>query len=248
VGVRPTNGLVPRDGVFPGVPTLDRVGPIGRTVDDAEALLCCIAGITSTMEPATLSGVRIGVLAEWLAQAEVGSVVAEAVGALASLGAQIVEVTEPVDEERVTAAYRGLALYELAAQHGSTPTEHNPRLAGAIAAGRATSRRDYAAARHQVRDIALAWRRLIETDDLAALVGPTVPMTACTPEELPPLEMTYGRFTVPISLAGLPVVTQPVGFAGGLPVGMQWIGRPGHDRWLLAAARSYESVSSATAD
>ena len=245
VGVRPTRGLVPVDGVFPGAPTLDRVGPIGRTVDDAELLLCCLAGVTSTMDTLSLNGVRIGLITDWLAEAtsEVRNVVADAARVLESLGARIVEVAESVTTEQVTSAYLTLARYELAAQHQLTPTGHNPGLSQAIATGRATSRHDYATARRQVREISAAWQTLIEANDVAALIGPTVPMTACTPAELSPLQMTYGRFTVPISLAGLPVVTQPAGFAAGLPVGLQWIGRPGDDFRLLAAARAYEQVT-----
>ena len=44
VGFKPTFGLVPLDGVFPLSPTLDHVGPIARTVEQAARLLEVLAG------------------------------------------------------------------------------------------------------------------------------------------------------------------------------------------------------------
>jgi Asp-tRNA(Asn)/Glu-tRNA(Gln) amidotransferase A subunit family amidase len=44
VGMKPTFGLVPRDGVIPTWPYLDTHGPLARTVADAALLLAAIAG------------------------------------------------------------------------------------------------------------------------------------------------------------------------------------------------------------
>ena len=49
-----------------------------------------------------------------------------------------------------------------------------------------------------------------------------------------------GVFTQPITLAGVPVVSVPVVERGGLPVGVQLIGRPGAENALLALAESLE--------
>jgi len=55
---------------------------------------------------------------------------------------------------------------------------------------------------------------------------------------------TYHRWmevTLYASLAGLPCISVPVGFnAGGLPMGLQLIGRPQADRALLQLAHAYE--------
>jgi aspartyl-tRNA(Asn)/glutamyl-tRNA(Gln) amidotransferase subunit A len=48
-------------------------------------------------------------------------------------------------------------------------------------------------------------------------------------------------FTVGASLAGLPALSVPCGFTGGgLPVGLQLIGRPFDESGLLRAAEAYE--------
>ena len=58
---------------------------------------------------------------------------------------------------------------------------------------------------------------------------------------------TYHRWmevVAPATFAGLPCVSVPVGFsAGGLPMGMQLIGRPRGDMKLLRLARDYERVA-----
>lgn len=79
VGHKPTYGLVPYTGGFPIELTIDHLGPITRTVEDAALLLSVLAGpdgkdprqppalsevdyVASLREPAT--GLRIGVVAE----------------------------------------------------------------------------------------------------------------------------------------------------------------------------------------
>ncbi len=49
--------------------------------------------------------------------------------------------------------------------------------------------------------------------------------------------------TVSVNIAGLPALSAPCGFAGGLPVGMQLIGRPFEEAALLRAAHAYQQVT-----
>ena len=61
VGLKPTYGRIPLDGVVPLSQTLDSVGPITRTVDDAALLVAVMAGepIASPGPVQSLDGVRI---------------------------------------------------------------------------------------------------------------------------------------------------------------------------------------------
>jgi aspartyl-tRNA(Asn)/glutamyl-tRNA(Gln) amidotransferase subunit A len=50
-------------------------------------------------------------------------------------------------------------------------------------------------------------------------------------------------FTIALNLAGLPGLSQPCGFADGLPVGLQWIAPAWREDVLLSAASAYEAAT-----
>ena len=60
VGLKPRWGHLPIDGVFPLVPTLDTVGPMGRSVEDVALLWSVLSGL-AVPEP-RLEGLTVGLL------------------------------------------------------------------------------------------------------------------------------------------------------------------------------------------
>ena len=112
VGLRPTRGLVSRDGIIPFSTTQDEAGPITRTVEDAARMLDVIAGYdaadpvtafslhkippsyTTFLDRDGLRGVRIGALMDVFGKdavhREVNAVVEAAIEKLAEAGATIV--------------------------------------------------------------------------------------------------------------------------------------------------------------
>jgi aspartyl-tRNA(Asn)/glutamyl-tRNA(Gln) amidotransferase subunit A len=95
-------------------------------------------------------------------------------------------------------------------------------------------------------------RTLIRRDFEAAfaaadvLLMPTSPTTAFRLGEKTdePLQMYLADvYTIPVNLAGLPAVSIPCGFAGGLPIGLQVIGRPFDEAVILRAAQAYERTA-----
>jgi len=84
--------------------------------------------------------------------------------------------------------------------------------------------------------------RALERSD--ALLLPTTPSPAFRLGEKieDPLAMYLSDiFTLPASLAGVPAVSFPAGFAsGGLPLGMQLVGRPFEEETILRAVRAHE--------
>lgn len=115
VGLRPTMGLVSRTGMVPIAFTQDTAGPMARTVRDVALLLDVLRGVdpadpvtgrqvgqtvggyAQTLRPDALKGARLGTVREPYDRAlgaEEGQVFDQAVAALRSLGATVVD---PVD-------------------------------------------------------------------------------------------------------------------------------------------------------
>jgi aspartyl-tRNA(Asn)/glutamyl-tRNA(Gln) amidotransferase subunit A len=92
-------------------------------------------------------------------------------------------------------------------------------------------------------------RRLIQNDFLSAfadvdlILAPTAPGVAFQKGDLtddPVAMYQQDIFTTPASLAGLPAVSVPCGFADGLPLGLQLIGPHFGERALLETAALYQ--------
>lgn len=117
VGVKPTWSRVSRDGVYPLAWSLDCVGPLARTVEDAAAILEVVAGADAADPTASslpvpafsdeleggLQGLRIGVVKEMmdapLTGPEARAAVTDAIELLRAQGAAIEEVSLPLMAE-----------------------------------------------------------------------------------------------------------------------------------------------------
>jgi aspartyl-tRNA(Asn)/glutamyl-tRNA(Gln) amidotransferase subunit A len=91
--------------------------------------------------------------------------------------------------------------------------------------------------------IAREFARVFESVD--ALVCPTSPVAAFKlGDRSDPLSMYLcDAFTIPTSMAGLPGVSVPCGFAGGLPVGLQVIAPYLEDARALRVAAAFQSIT-----
>ena len=92
-------------------------------------------------------------------------------------------------------------------------------------------------------------RRLLADDfarafeDVDVIAGPTTPSVAFArgaKSEDPVAMYLNDLYTVAANLAGLPAMSVPCGFADGLPVGLQLIGRAFDEGRLLAVAHRYQ--------
>ncbi|MCL1624019.1 Asp-tRNA(Asn)/Glu-tRNA(Gln) amidotransferase subunit GatA [Moraxella sp. Tifton1] len=94
-------------------------------------------------------------------------------------------------------------------------------------------------------------RRLILNDFLKAfescdiIATPTAPTVAYKlGENLSPAEIYMGDvYTIGVNLAGLPSLSHPVGFVGGLPVGLQLIGKHWAENTLLNTTHAYQGAT-----
>ena len=124
IGIRPTIGLVSRDGIIPYSFTQDTAGPICRTVEDAVRVLEVIAGYDDADEETAwsvgrippsylaslkedgLSGKRIGVLERFFGalpiHEETNRAVKAGIGRMKDHGAQIIGLNEDIDSGHLT--------------------------------------------------------------------------------------------------------------------------------------------------
>ncbi len=122
VGLKPTYGRVSRFGLVAFASSLDQIGPLARTVEDAALLLEVIAGhdprdSTSASEAVPpfaessqrpLDGIRLGLVREHFGEgldAEVEQAVREAIGVYRSLGASVEEVELPHSKYAIATYY-----------------------------------------------------------------------------------------------------------------------------------------------
>ncbi|MGH2346393.1 MAG: amidase, partial [Chloroflexota bacterium] len=268
VGLKPTFGLVSRFGVVPLSPSLDTVGPITRTIEDAAILLQTLAGYDArdsgsiaiptenyrTSMEGGIDQLSVGVRRPFPGdqiQPEVRGAVDAVVGELAALGARIVEVDLPASELMSTVGVT-ILLADASANHGRTLRERGNDLDPATrvmfelgelvpATHYVKVRRARAVIRNMVRDLFRAHR-------LDALLSPTVPTTAVPIDRASsagqggedPISAAL-NLMIAANLTGLPALTVPCGFsAAGLPIGVQLLGRPFGEGTLFRVGRAYE--------
>ena len=269
VGHRPTWGLVSRYGVMTGVWSMDTVGPISRTVEDAAITLTAIAG-HDPQDPytwrqpvpdfraglnANLQGVRVGVIVEQLEDenvvADTRETVLKALGVLGELGATVEHTSIPLTAYGAVISQIPL-LVEPARNMQEWVRErlqdygHNNRiglLTGSILPAHAyyKAQKLRTMFRDQVHE-ALEKYDVLVTPTSGVAARPIVEDPVITgKEQAAPLNFLQTRT---FNLASAPAISIPCGFSDeGLPIGLQIGGRPGADQTVLNAAYAYEQAT-----
>jgi aspartyl-tRNA(Asn)/glutamyl-tRNA(Gln) amidotransferase subunit A len=255
VGLKPSVGEVSTGGVVPLSTTLDHVGPLCRSVDDAALIHDVLRGATpqpAANQPALLRGVRLGVLRDYFTavlDSEVARSFDSSCEGLVAQGAVIDDVRVPHAADIAT-IYLHIVLSEGAAYHASAldsrPELYTANVRSRLEMGRYILAEDYVRAlrgrevlRREV-DAALAGR--------AALILPTLPIVApklgasmvrigATDE---PVRNVMLRLTQLFNISGHPSVTLPCASDTALPTGFQLVGPSGATVDLLRLARAVE--------
>ncbi|GAA2540580.1 amidase [Streptomyces levis] len=269
VGLKPTYGLVPLHGVISLAWSLDHVGPITRTVEDAGLVLAALVGHDprdpAGLDAAThldyrptggtdLAGLRVGVPVNYYFEhvdPEVESAVRGAIEQLRDLGARPVDIEIPMTRY-IQAVQWGLMVPEATAYHERT-LHTAPDLYGAdvrilLEAGALMSAGDYLRAQRARTLMRREWTRMMT--DVDVIAAPTVPLTAVPAGQetvtwpdgtVESVSDAYVRLSAPANITGVPSLSVPVGRdRAGLPIGMQLLGRPLAEPVLLRAGHAYE--------
>ena len=269
VGLRPTHGRVSRYGVLGGSWSMDTVGPISRSVEDAAITIQAIAGYDTkdtyswdvpvpdyrSALTGDIQGIKMGVIQERMdspnLDPEFRETVAKAISVLGELGASSEDVSIPL-APNAGALTMSILSVEWANLHrplfepNFDELDHNNKirfLTGSIIPAQAyyKAQKIRAVLRQQILDA-------LEKVDV--LVLPTGPVSAPLVESVPGIESKEhsltglaGRisFTGPFNLAGTPAISVPCGFsAAGMPMGLQIVGKPFDEETVLRVAHAYE--------
>jgi len=275
VGLKPTYGLVPTRGVVPLAKSLDTVGPLARSVEDAAKAFEVLAGqgvggrvwgvekdgshaLPPTPYTLPLKSLRIGVPEHYVfdrVDPEVESGVREALRALVEAGAEVRIVTIPeiagcVDVGIATVRPEAFEFHQR--WYPERASEYGDDVAKALESARGIPATAYVAAQRARRQIRRALRQVLA--DVDVLAGPTVPILAFPNADafkpvLPGGEMprhALTRLTYPFSLSGFPAINIPCALSRHhLPIGLQLAAGPRQEALLLAAARAFEEVRGA---
>jgi amidase len=291
VGLKPTVGLVSRSGIVPIAHTQDTAGPMTRSVRDAAIMLNLLVGgdprdpataeaaqlgameYTSFLDANGLRGARVGVERGYFgSQPAVDDLIEEAIRAMATAGATIVDQANLTTRTQMGApAYRVL-LYEFKAdlaaylEQAGRPNGIGS-LADLIAFNEANAdremphfgqeifeqaealggldSREYLEAREAAHRLARAEGidALMERHGLDAIVAPTTP-PAWKIDLVGGDPTGGGPFSSgPAAIAGYPSLTVPAGYVSGLPVGVLFFGRAWSEGTLLRLAYAYEQAT-----
>lgn len=269
VGLKPSLGRIPMD-ILPSVfDNISHFGPLARTIDDARLFLAAAQGPEdddiqsngtpldlSGPQPASVKGLRLALnmdLGCYAVDPEVEAAVRAAADALKSQGAIIEEVTLPwtrriadawVETWQVfMAAYFGHVLEEFRAKM-------DPRVVALIEAGNRMPAREYKRLEIERTEQWRQFHPILRKYD--AFLCPTMRIPAPPAEEddsiyyrdrgdgrYHGLDLT-GQFNL---IAPCPALSVPAGWSkGGLPMGLQIVGRRFRDDTVLTIGKALEGA------
>lgn len=257
VGLKAETGRISKYGVVPLSWTLDHVGVIALTVEDAALVFQTIAGhdprdhhsLTGPV-PDCLSALkklrrpRLGLVRQYFferADEDVRRHTEDVVEKLRQAGAQVSEVQLPGSFDRVNEIHDLIVQPEAAAYHREMFAEHRdgyrPRIRQMVENGMKIAAMEYATALEDRLQLRADVEPLFGTVD--ALITPGVPGPA--PRGLE----TTGSAVMqrPWSVTGFPAIGLPTGLSKeGLPLAVQLVGPPMREDTLFAVARWCEEA------
>lgn len=265
VGLKATHGLVSTRGVIPLSWSLDHVGPMTRTVQDAALMLDVIAGY-DPLDPMSVDApldryaasvgqdvrdYRVGVPRELFftdLEHDVSDVVANAETLIRRIVRSVTDVRLPVNDAEDLRAISGRVLQaESYVYHRalieSGADEYDPDTRARIERGSTLTAAEYIDAQ---RALTLLRREVLNVfEHVDVLITPTVPRAAPTFSELGEdnIGLSLLRNTSPFNAYGLPTISVPVGLTpDGLPVGLQITAAPFQEARVIALAARVEAL------
>ncbi len=266
-GLKPSFGRV---AAYPSSPAglLAHIGPMARGVEDAARMMEIIAHpddrdpFSLPQDPGSwlldlekgIKGLKIGYSPRFKTVAvdpQIARAVDDAAKVLTGLGA-IVEPAEPeFDVAEARRAFHTLWTASLAKPLRGIPRDKwhlsDPGLVASTEHGLSLSAQDYLDADAYRNALTQTMQRFHRRYDL--LLTPQLPITAVKAGQdvADPATQNYwidwSPFTYPFNMTRQPAASVPIGLHDdGLPMALQFVGRPYDDRLVLRAARAFENA------
>jgi aspartyl-tRNA(Asn)/glutamyl-tRNA(Gln) amidotransferase subunit A len=264
--IKPTWGRISRAGAMPLAPALDTVGVIARHVEDLALTLGVLAG-PDARDPAAstlpvpdyvarlddpVHGLKIGLDETVVAEAhpQVQRMVEDVLAVLTKLGLQRASCRFP-DWQTLDHLVQLVQLPDASAAHTAflrtRPGDYSPQVRSRVEIGHFIGAVDHLTAlRARGTYVKRTLDRTFKGFDvviLPILADPLPTLAELDVAANPNLLTAMGRvvkFTRPINYLGLPTLALPVPRKGGLPNGIQLIGRPFAEAQLLAIGQAYQ--------
>jgi len=253
VGLKPTYGRVSTAGVIPLSWSLDHIGPMTATVEDAALALSGMCDFDMPPLPVSIDSLKLGICREHFfsrLDAEVRRIVEAALARLGELHeVSIPHITIGAAAQTVITAAEAANFHKRWLE--TRPGDYNMGIRNRLQAASQVSGVDYVQA--------LRIRGLLLEEMEAALAGVDVLAMPALPIPAPRLFSTdvqveegslnviaaMIRNTAPINFTGFPAISIPCGqTAAGLPVGLQLVAGAGQDGRLLQIAQACEAILS----
>ncbi len=267
-GLRPTYGLVSRHGAMALSWTLDKIGPMCRSAEDCGLVLREIAGADGR-DPGSagksfyyapqfsrdLKYVRVGFAPADFDDAAEPSArpgFTKALETIRSLGVQVAEVKLPEFPYgpiiSTIISSEAASIFEPLIRSGKVDELIDPKQIAGLKAGLEIPATDYLKAMRIRSLIQSAFSDLL--DNIDVLLAPS--RFGPAPKINQPLDRPATDRPIPKApgltalipagnLAGLPALSLPCGFADGMPIAIQLVGRPFTENTLLAIGRDFQS-------
>lgn len=237
-GLKPTHGVTDGTGILPLQPYFDTLGYMARSVEDLQHFFGIVSGRSPVEPRPTPVRPRIGLCRTWQWPHAEPSSRAALLGAaerIARAGAEIEDFELPADYRDLVATHRRVLYHgiarSLAADYGAHAGQMSAGLRAVIEEGRACTPTEY--------ERAFATAEACRRDVNRVLSGFDALLCPSAPGEAPPGAGTGDPvFQVTWTLLGVPCLNLPVAAGpGGLPLGVQLVGRRFDDAGLLSLGR-----------
>jgi aspartyl-tRNA(Asn)/glutamyl-tRNA(Gln) amidotransferase subunit A len=263
-GLKTTYGLISSYGTVPLSVSLDSIGTLTRTAEDAAILTNALVGFDAR-DPLThnrpqyvidpklappVRGLRIAVMPPeqypWPVSDEVLQATEETVRVLRSLGAIIDYAEVPLDFPDMTKNNGSIIAADVYHYHAAYIEDpalpFGDALRQRVLRGKQISADMYFAMQEHRRKAIAIFSEWMRPYDL--LLTPTVPFVACPLEEIDEAVTAPMAFTRAFNYLDTCGISLPAGFSrNGLPIGVQLIAMPWQENLLLRTVQEYQQVT-----